>query len=60
MTGPLFHSTNDGSVGWSTKDCFLDDATLSLVNEDGSLSNTGVWLFFFFDEDAHGPFQKVN
>ncbi|KAF9530718.1 hypothetical protein CPB83DRAFT_905059 [Crepidotus variabilis] len=37
LGGPLFHSTNAGSQeGWSTKDCLVSDALLTLLNEDSS------------------------
>ncbi|PPQ84949.1 hypothetical protein CVT25_004462 [Psilocybe cyanescens] len=40
LGGPLFHSTTNGTEGWYSKGCLLSDATLTIVNEEGKVSDT--------------------
>ena len=42
-SGPIFHSTYGGSMGWHEKDCLVADAVLMIIDENGSLSNTGLF-----------------
>ena len=42
VIGPLFHSTPNGAEGWHRTDCLLADATLQLVNEDGTDATSGT------------------
>jgi len=41
VIGPLFHSTPNGAERWRRKDCLFADATLQLVNEDGTDAASG-------------------
>ena len=47
VAGNAFLNINiDGTVGWNIKDCLIADATLTLVNEAGTVSDTGLCYIF--------------